>query len=725
VKTLTTNPRLATPQPLCIGSKAVKTTPKAPVSRTDERRDAIPGRRTNAALMNVLRTITGATLRRVLPLVALPLAATLSPVTASAETPTIVAPPTACIPAIENVRLVEWDLDPQGDSIVGALVVDDQSSSRNSKLWFVTRAESTRLYRFTPGRGMKKDQAEAKSWDLGASQTGGVRLRHSSDGRNVFINTNQTDGLGGLVQVDTRDNVRVTWNDRPVQEHMSDVSVDTRGGHTVFTSALFYNNPLGGTDGMDGVVQRLRPGQAQYKNGKWFVTAEATRWLVGSGAGDCTDTGFGAPCIPGIAVDRRRGHPIYFSAPRFVKPGTTTPISAIGEIDPNPVKCNASDSYNSCAKVRYWPLPTVDAAGLPVFGPRQILVDDYGKVWGITSSGHLFSLAVDRHYDKAIVTLHDPEGPLPEDLFAVSPDGGIIGFTDSENNEVSVLLPDRKPRPINAIPVLVTRVTRQVEGVRENAGAVAHMVDPRLADAFGDKYTKPNDGTYIETNVSIAAPQDPATSNSLVPTGMAPDGARKTGSFFYGVSFSSSAAGPSNRVGHLNIDVEPERELEHRKDDDDYDDDGDDDAYDADDDDDGTYDDMDNDDDNDCVLDHMDADKDNDGVEDEYDSKSHRENKRTDRGQMAAGESREYEMTSDANSVLMLAVVEAATVTTPLSIEVVDPTGVVILATPPALGKAVATVTPALAGVYTLRVKNGGSTATTYKTTLVGKQIWF
>jgi hypothetical protein len=121
----------------------------------------------------------------------------------------------------------------------------------------------------------------------------------------------------------------------------------------------------------------------------------------------------------------------------------------------------------------------------------------------------------------------------------------------------------------------------------------------------------------------------------------------------------------------------------------------------------------------------MDKDHDNDGVENQYDSKSHRENKRTDRGSMGPGETKGYEMESNSNSVLMLAVVEAADLLTPLSIELVDPNGVVVLSTPPALGKAVATATPVLGGVYTVRVKNGGLKTTTYKTTLVGKSIYF
>lgn len=633
---------------------------------------------------------------------------------------TISTMPTTCTPQVVETRLLEWDLNPIDDIVPGALVVDDQSSSRQSKLWFVTRNGETRLYRLTPGRGIKRDDAEAKSWPLGAIQTGGVRLRHSGDGRFVFVNTNDDDGASGaLVAVDTRENTRVTWIDRPQQVHMSDVSVDTRGsGQSVFTTALAYQDNMGNIDGGDGVVQRLRPGQPEFRTdafGKTIVVvkAQVTRWPVGGGAGSCEDTGIGAPCIPGVTVDRRRGHPIFFSAPNFMNPNGS--VGAIGELDPRPVKCNISDQYNSCAKVRYWPLPAGTSS------PRQILVDDHGKVWGITSSGHLLSLEVDQSYDKGQVTRHDPIGPAVEDLFAVAPDGGTIGFTDSENNEVSVLFPERVRRNVAPVVRLVRPVNRVLEGVREAAPAQAHMVAPRQANAAGTKYTIPDDGTYVETDVSTGMASSGSETPSFNPTGMAPDGARRTGSFFYGVTFS----GGTNRVGHFEVRVEPERELENRRDDDNFDDDGDDDAFDADDDDDGIPDDMDGDDDNDCVPDHMDRDKDNDGVEDEHDTQSHRENKRTDRGTMGPGQSKGYEMFADGNSVLMVAIVEAAQLTTPLSIEIVDPNGAVLLSTPPALGKAVATATPVLPGVYTVRVKNAGLTSTTYKTTLIGKQIWF
>jgi hypothetical protein len=337
---------------------------------------------------------------------------------------------------------------------------------------------------------------------------------------------------------------------------------------------------------------------------------------------------------------------------------------------------------------------------------------------------------VDRKSDRGVITLHNPDPvagvPLagPEDLFAVAPDGGIVGFTDSDNNEVSVLFPDRVEIPVKPTPKLVKAVHRKLDGIRVNAFSANHLIDPREPEAMGQKYTRPNDGTYIETDISTGFTDDGSTS-SIIPTGMAPDGARRTGSFFYGVSLSSNMGIDTNRVGHFEVKIHPDKELERRRDDDDYDDDGDDDAHDWDDDGDGVHDSDDDDDDNDCIPDYMDNDKDNDGIKDEHDSKSHREHQRNDRGSMAPGQSKAYEMESDSNTVLMLAVVEAADLMTPLSIEIVDPTGLVVLSTPPALGKAVATATPALSGVYTIRVKNAGTTTTTFKTTLIGRQIWF
>src|SRR6187200_2484494 len=87
---------------------------------------------------------------------------------AAAETLTSTAP--VCVADAANpTRLVEWDLDfvsgdpARSDARPGAIVVDNQSS-RRSRIWFVTRAAETRLYRLLPGLKMRKDAAQATSW---------------------------------------------------------------------------------------------------------------------------------------------------------------------------------------------------------------------------------------------------------------------------------------------------------------------------------------------------------------------------------------------------------------------------------------------------------------------------------------------------------------------------------------------------------------------------------
>jgi hypothetical protein len=664
--------------------------------------------RTPTALQTCLRHVVGVSAGAILLATAVP---------ASAQLPST--------PDVVTTELVEWDVTPFGDFVPGGLAVDDTSSSRFSKVWFATRAGAVRLYRLTPGLNFKKDYAAAKSWDLGGDLTGGVRLRHSNDGRFAFVNVNKTDqtgastGRGGIVAIDTKDDSRITWATRPAFFHLSDVSVDTRdGGTTVFTAAPYYDPyDFSATIStpVDGVVERLRPRNPEWRNGKLVVPAEITRYPVGGGAGSCEDSGVGAPCIPGIAVDKRRGHPIYVSQPRFTTVSGTFP--AIAEIDPRLVKCpNSSDPYPKCVRVRHWPLPAELA------GPREINVDHHGKLWGITTSGLLFSLEVQPNCDRATLTRHDPLGPIdPEDLFAVAPDGGIVGFTDSNNNEVSVLFPEQKKTPVSAVITYIKPVTKLMDGTREVICPEDHVVEPRYATASGYKYRKEEDGTYVETDVStgMSASPDDTSMPSFTPTGIAADGVWKTGAFFYGVTFS----GGTNRIGHLSLRVDHDKDIECRRGQHDSDHDGVDDKDDGDVDGDNIPNELDDDSDNDTIPDILDRDKNDDGIEDEYQKPGHRETKRSDKGQMGAGESKAYEMEYDAHSVSLLAIVEAADATAPLSIEIVDDTNTVLVSTPPAVGKAIATAVPAVPGVYTIRVKNAGQKSVSYKTTIIGSKI--
>jgi hypothetical protein len=267
----------------------------------------------------------------------------------------------------------------------------------------------------------------------------------------------------------------------------------------------------------------------------------------------------------------------------------------------------------------------------------------------------------------------------------------------------------------------VPTVTRTIYGAREAVPPALHQVMPRVADATATRYTTSGDGTYIETDVASGVSSDPAASPiaSLSPTGMEPDGSWRTGAFFYGVLFS----GGTNRIGHLSTRVDRDDDVDCRRGDNDFDHDGIDDDHDDDVDGDGVPNAMDSDNDNDGIPDVLDDDKNDDGIEDKYQTHGQRASKRTDRGTMGPGESREYEMTYDAHTVSMLAIVEAAQLTAPLAIEILTDDGTVLLTTPPALGKAVATAAPALPGVYKIRVRNTGTATINYKTTLVSAQI--
>jgi len=627
-------------------------------------------------------------------------------------TTTMSAPAVPSTPTMVQTDLIEWDITPLGDIMPGSLAVDDRSSWK-SKVWFVTRLGGpARLYRFLPGYNMKHDHATAKSWPLADAQlTGGVRLRHSEDGRYAFVNANNPSS-GVLIAVDTRDDSVITWPDRPLFDQMSDVAVDVRdGGTQVVTAAPYYN----ATDfpGVNGVVQKLKVGAQQLHSGRMMVYADVTRYPLGGGAGTCNEFTVSAssPCIPGVTIDRRRGMPIYVSEPEF--PNQDGSVGAVAEIDPRPMKC-PGDVLSNCARVRHWALPTGTGE------PRQIRVDDEGRLWGITSSGNLFSLDIQKNCDEAVLTRHDPVG-VDEYLFAIAPDSGLVGFTDTNNNKVSVLVPEQTRVTVTPKVTYVKPLTTRIWGDRLCVVAANHDIAPRVANATGVKYRTPGDGTYIETDISTGMTVTGSPDPSMFPTGMEADHNWRSGGFYYGVAFSNG----SNRIGHLDVRLDKHQDMEGRRSDHDYDHDG---KYDEDDDDvddDGTANAMDDDSDNDLVPDILDGDKDGDGIEDQYESRGNREHKRSDSGRMNPGEYREYEMEYDAHSASLLAVFEAQELTAPLSIEIVNDAGQVVLSTPVALGKAVATAVPALPGIYTVRVKNVGLGAVNYKTTLIGTQLPF
>jgi hypothetical protein len=635
-------------------------------------------------------------------------------------------PPMPACTAFDKTQIIEWDVETlAADSVPSALVVDRQSS-RRSRVYFATKTgDSARLYRLTPGLNTKKDAAEATSWDLGSFFTGGLRLRPAGDGR-LFVNALLNFTFeGGVVALDAHSNTRTTWTDRPpFTFQISDITVTGGSSKDVFTAAPEYNPlPTSTVVLTGGVVQRLRPGKPNtWKNpdGTTTVPAEVTRWQVGGLAGTC-DEGSGsttAPCIPGVTVDRHGK--VFVSEPEFVfKDGR---IGAIGELDTKLVSCPTSVTTKAgavCSLVRHWPLPS------PQAGPRQLLLDNDGVVWVITTSGEIFALRIDRYSNKGWVERHNP---LPgagagEYMYAVAPDGAI-GFTDSNGEKVALLFPKNNAKPVTPEPQYVLAEKGTINGIRTDVYPSTHPVTPIVAKADTFIYTLTDDGTYRETNITTGKTDKMMPTGSSSPTGMATDIARKTGSFYYGVGFRGFGTLVSHRIGLLVADIEPEREMRERRDDDDYDRDGKDNRHDDDDDDDGKHDNDDDDDDEDCIPDSMDHDKDNDGIHDDDDTDD-RETMKKDSGSFAPGQALRYDVETDANSLALVAVVEATDITAPFVIDIVNPAGSVVLSVPSLAGKAVAMATPALPGFYTIQVRNTSLKSIAYKTTIIGRSIWF
>jgi CSLREA domain-containing protein len=160
------------------------------------------------------------------------------------------------------------------------------------------------------------------------------------------------------------------------------------------------------------------------------------------------------------------------------------------------------------------------------------------------------------------------------------------------------------------------------------------------------------------------------------------------------------------------------------EDDDDFDNDNRRDDEDDDDDNDGQRDDDDDDDDNDGIRDDDDDDDDNDHIKDEHDTKSHRERQQTTKGaDVYGGQHKEYTMTADASTLLLIAMAEAPNAEL-LLVEIYDPAGLLVASSAPTPGRAL-TAAPALTpGTYTVRVRNIGALTVRYDLTLISRVPW-
>jgi hypothetical protein len=210
--------------------------------------------------------------------------------------------------------------------------------------------------------------------------------------------------------------------------------------------------------------------------------------------------------------------------------------------------------------------------------------------------------------------------------------------------------------------------------------------------------------------------------DSFMPLGITPDMSASVGTFFYAVG--DPGAVMFNRIGRVRLPRAKEKARVER-DDDDNDDDGKRNDVDDDVDDDGVKNDMDSDSDNDGTADSMDDDDDNDGIEDSFDTKDHKETKQSSQQDLAVGESAQDQFTLNPGTLLAVLSAVSTDVLAPVTIEVVDATGQVVASSLPSPGAAAVTwIPPAAGGVYTLRVKNQSTGASTISTKILTRENW-
>jgi hypothetical protein len=159
-------------------------------------------------------------------------------------------------------------------------------------------------------------------------------------------------------------------------------------------------------------------------------------------------------------------------------------------------------------------------------------------------------------------------------------------------------------------------------------------------------------------------------------------------------------------------------------DDDNFDDDDKRDDVDPDDDNDGSADEPDLDDDNDGIADTADRDDDNDGIEDEFDSESTREDQQSIDASLASGSESAYDLVAGSTTLLLTATAEARELDALVQVDVYSPSGMLLAASTPTAGRAVAVAVPAVAGIYTVKVRNLGQGSISYETLLITRTNW-
>jgi hypothetical protein len=141
---------------------------------------------------------------------------------------------------------------------------------------------------------------------------------------------------------------------------------------------------------------------------------------------------------------------------------------------------------------------------------------------------------------------------------------------------------------------------------------------------------------------------------------------------------------------------------------------------------DGVLDENDSDDDNDGARDSVDSDDDGDDISDEWDTRSAEEDFNAAGAVIEPAADQLYEIAADVNSLLLIAVAEAAQtdlLSQPLIVEIINSSGVVVAQSPSLPGRALATAVP-LPGNYKIRVRNVSQKSISYTLVSIVRQKW-
>jgi len=645
------------------------------------------------------------------------------------------ATPTTTQTTFINVKLIEWDLPEQMDNTPGGMAVDVQGDG--NRIWFTTRVQlgdAPRLYQFDLRGGKKVNKGQWVSYELDPNSSGvanGLRkIRTSKDKRFVFVHT-----TGSLQRIDTLDCKkaagttdpliingdcgRTTWlhdmakqadgtfdpNGPTNPDSGSDVAIDDYNNVFTVSGALLPDlsipgpglalpdsptSPAPAAEPGTSFVQRLSPSPDN-------TLSKVIRWYVGHNVGICSS--FSSPCISGITYDKRRDK-IYFSEPG----DGADDFGAIAELD------------MARSAVRRWDFAALSVTGDVVREPRQLNIDNDGKLWTVTGSGHLVSLDPGKNRMSKHKTPTFAPGDVA-DLFGVAPDSGLIGYTDSSvtTSKVGMLAPDKDFVPVSPKTTYVPSRSLTILATGARANRTSGSTPPQPKVVFGQRVNN-GDGQFTEAVTNSNG------NDSFMPLGITPDTNASVGTFFYAVG--DPGALMFNRIGRVRLPRAKEKARIER-DDDDNDDDGKRNDVDDDVDDDGVKNAMDSDSDNDGTPDSMDDDDDNDGIEDSFDTKDHKETKQSSQQDLTTGASAQDPFTVNPGTLLVVLSAISTDVLAPVTIEVVDATGQVVASSLASPGAAALTwIPPAAGGDYTLRVRNQSPGASTISTKILTRENW-